>query len=107
MKRGDIVAAVLPADLGKPRPALILQSDYFADLESVTVIPLTSTINDAPLLRLNLEASAGTGLKKPSQLMIDKVTTIRRSRIRNVIGAVDDRTMVRVNRAVALFVGLA
>jgi mRNA interferase MazF len=86
---------------------LILQSDYFADLESVTVIPLTSTINDAPLLRLNLEASAGTGLKKPSQLMIDKVTTIRRSRIRNVIGAVDDRTMVRVNRAVALFVGLA
>jgi mRNA interferase MazF len=86
---------------------LILQSDYFADLESVTVIPLTSTINDAPLLRLNLEPSAGTGLKKPSQLMIDKVTTIRRSRIRNVIGAVDDRTMVRVNRAVALFVGLA
>jgi mRNA interferase MazF len=86
---------------------LILQSDYFADLESVTVIPLTSTINDAPLLRLNLEPSAGTGLKKPSQLMIDKVTTIRRSIIRNVIGAVDDRTMVRVNRAVALFVGLA
>jgi len=71
------------------------------------VIPLTATINDAPLLRLNLEPSAGTGLKKPSQLMIDKVTTIRRSRIRNVIGAVDDRTMVRVNRAVALFVGLA
>ena len=85
---------------------MILQSDYFADLESVTVIPLTSTINDAPLLRLNLEPSAGTGLKKPSQLMIDKVTTIRRSRIRNVIGAVDDRTMVRVKRAVALFVGL-
>lgn len=107
MKRGDIVAAVLPAELGKPRPALILQSDYFAELESVTVIPLTSTLKDAPLLRLTIEPSAGTGLKKPSQLMIDKITTIRRGRVGETIGAIDDRTMVRVNRAVALFVGLA
>lgn len=107
MKRGDIVAAVLPAELGKPRPALILQSDYFAELESVTVIPLTSTLKDAPLLRLTIEPSAGTGLKKPSQLMIDKITTIRRARVGETIGAIDDRTMVRVNRAVALFVGLA
>lgn len=107
MKRGDVVTAVLPAELGKPRPALVLQSDFFADLESVTVVPLTSTLKDAPLLRLTIDASEETGLKKPSQLMIDKMTTIRRSRVWEVIGTIDDRTMVRVNRAVALFVGLA
>jgi mRNA interferase MazF len=73
VKRGDIVTAVLPSELGKPRPVLILQSDYFADLESVTVIPLTSVIKDAPLLRLTIEPSELTGLRKPSQLMIDKI----------------------------------
>jgi mRNA interferase MazF len=106
MKRGDIVTAVLPSELGKPRPVLILQSDYFADLESVTVIPLTSVIKDAPLLRLTIEPSQLTGLRKPSQLMIDKISTIRRSRLGGAIGSVDSRTMVRVKRAVALFVGL-
>lgn len=107
MKRGDIVTAVLPADLGKPRPVLVLQSDYFSALETVTVIPLTSTVKEAPLLRLSIEPTEETGLQKPSQLMIDKISTIRRSRLGNAIGVLDDRTMVRVNRAVALFVGLA
>ena len=106
VKRGDIVTAVLPSELGKPRPVLILQSDYFSDLESVTVIPLTSVIKDAPLLRLTIEPSELTGLRKPSQLMIDKISTIRRSRLGAAIGSVDSRTMVRVKRAVALFVGL-
>jgi mRNA interferase MazF len=66
MKRGDIVTAVLPADLGKPRPVLVLQSDYFSALETVTVIPLTSTVKEAPLLRLSIEPTEEKGLQKPS-----------------------------------------
>jgi mRNA interferase MazF len=106
MKRGDLVTVTLPAELGKPRPALIIQSDYFQDLETLTVIPLTSTLQAAPLFRLTIEPTRENGLQKSSQLMIDKAMTLRRSRVGQIIGRVDRSTLVRTNRAIAMFFGI-
>ena len=108
MKRGDVVVVTLPGDYGKPRPALIIQSDLFNETHaSITVVPVTSTIVDAPLFRLTLEPSRGNGLRSLSQLMIDKVTTVSRTRITQSIGRLEDDLMVRVSRALALWVGIA
>ena len=108
MKRGDVVVVTLPGDYGKPRPALIIQSDLFNETHaSITVVPVTSTIVDAPLFRLTVEPSRGNGLRSLSQLMIDKVTTVSRTRITQSIGRLEDDLMVRVSRALALWVGIA
>ncbi|MGH8227052.1 MAG: type II toxin-antitoxin system PemK/MazF family toxin [Steroidobacteraceae bacterium] len=106
MQRGDLVVVSLPGDYGKPRPALIVQSDQFAEHPSITVLPLTSYLVDAPLLRIPI-GPEGSGLERPSQIQVDKPQTVRRERIGAVIGRVDDATMVAVNRAMALFLGLA
>ncbi len=98
----------LSGDYGKPRPALIVQSDLFNETHaSVTLAPVTSSIVDAPLFRLTLEPAAGTGLRSVSQIMIDKVTTLKRDKIGKIVGRVDDETMLRVHRAIALWFGLA
>jgi mRNA interferase MazF len=82
LKRGDLVVVALPGDYGKPRPALIVQADLFNETHaSVTVVPVTSTLVDAPLFRLTVEPSPGNGLRSPSQLMVDKVTTVSRARV--------------------------
>ena len=108
LKRGDVVVVALPGDYGKPRPALIIQSDLFNETHaSITVVPVTSTIVDAPLFRLTVEPSRGNGLRSLSQLMIDKVTTVSRARITQSIGRLEDDLMVRVSRALALWVGIA
>jgi mRNA interferase MazF len=108
VNRGDVVVVALSGDYGKPRPALILQSDLFNETHpSVTVAPVTSTVVDAPLFRLTLEPAAETGLRSVSQVMIDKVTTVKRDRVGRRIGRVGDATMLRVNRAIALWFGLA
>lgn len=107
MKRGDLVTVALQGDYGKPRPALVLQSDLFADLISVTVLPITSEARDAPLLRIPVEPSESNGLRQRSEIMIDKVQTISRAKLGDVFGRLDDRTMLMVNRSLALFLGLA
>lgn len=108
LKRGDVVVVALAGDYGKPRPALIIQSDLFNETHaSITVVPVTSTIVDAPLFRLTVEPSRGNGLRSLSQLMIDKVTTVSRTRITQSIGRLEDDLMVRVSRALALWVGIA
>lgn len=107
MKRGDFVVVALSGDYGKPRPALVLQSDLFDEHPSVTVAPVTSTIVNAPLFRLTIEASAVTGLRAVSQVMVDKVTTVRRDRIARTIGHAPDDLMPRVGRALALWLGVA
>ncbi len=108
MKRGDVVVVALSGDYGKPRPALVVQSDLFNETHaSVSVAPVTSTIIDAPLFRLTLEPSSETGLRSVSQIMIDKMTTVRRDKVGRRIGRLGDETMVRVNRAIALWFGLA
>lgn len=107
MMRGDIVTVALPGDFGKPRPALIVQSDLFAAHPSVTVLPITSEMRDAPLFRLALPADDATGLQRPSQIMVDKIQTLRRTRIGRVLGRIDQRTMMSVHRALAVFLGFA
>ncbi|MGE0222738.1 MAG: type II toxin-antitoxin system PemK/MazF family toxin [Acetobacteraceae bacterium] len=104
MKRGDLVVVSLPGDYGKPRPALIIQSDLFAEHPSVTLLPITSHLVDAPLLRIDI--GPRQGLDRPSQIQIDKPHTIRRERIGQVIGGLDPLTMVGVTRALAVFLGL-
>lgn len=97
----------LQGDYGKPRPALIIQADHFTGLGSVVVLPLTSTIIDAPLLRLTLEPSAENGLWRPSQIMLDKLMTVKADKAGPAFGRVDDTVMVSVNRSLALILGLA
>lgn len=108
MKRGDVVVVALSGDDGKPRPALVVQSDLFKDTHaSVTVAPVTSTIVDAPLFRVTVEPSADTGLQAVSQIMIDKISAVKRERLGRAIGRLDDETMLRVSRALVLWFGIA
>lgn len=108
IRRGDIALAAAPGDYGKPRPVLIVQSDLFATLPSFTVCPLTSHLRpDAPLLRLTIGATPETGLRLPSQIAIDKMTTLPRERVGAIIGKASDETMLQVTRALAVFLGIA
>ena len=108
MKRGDVVTVALPGDYGKPRPAVVVQADHFNDTHaSITVVPVTSTLVNAPLFRLAVEPSAHNGLRALSQVMVDKLTSVRRERIGIVIGALEPETLTRVNRALALWLGIA
>ena len=107
MKRGDLATVALQGDLGKPRPALVIQSDLFSDHPSVAVLPVTSTLHAAPLFRIGIEPNASNGLRQLSQVMVDKMQAVPRSRVGPVFGRVDDETMLAVNRALAVFLGLA
>lgn len=106
MRRGDLVTVALQGDQGKPRPALVIQADLFADLPAVTLLPITGTLIDAPLLRIAVEPSPFNGLGKRSQIMIDKPQTPPRGKIGSVIGQLDDETLLAVNRALAVFLGI-
>ena len=107
MKRGDLVTVALQGDYGKPRPALVIQSDQFLGTASVVVLPITSTLVDAPLLRLTVEPNTGNGLRAPSQIMLDKPMTVKADKIGSAFGSLDDVVMVSVSRSLALFLGLA
>lgn len=107
MKRGDLVAVAIQGDYGKPRPALVVQSDLFNETHaSITVVPVTSTIVDTPLFRVTVEPSRENGLRTISQIMVDKVTTVRRQRLGQTIGRLEEDAMVRVSRALALWFGM-
>lgn len=101
------MTVALQGDHGKPRPALIVQSDQFTASTHVAVLLLTSFQVDAPLLRVAIAATAETGLTGPSSAMLDQITTAPRGKIGAVIGHLDDATMLMVNRALAVFLGLA
>jgi mRNA interferase MazF len=107
MKRGDVILVALKGDDGKPRPALIVQSDCFDALASLTVLPITSTLHDAPLLRVRLAATTGNGLDRPSDAMVDKIQSIPQDQVTATIGCLDEATMLEVTRTLALFLGIA
>jgi mRNA interferase MazF len=108
VKRGDIVLAVARGDYGKPRPAVIVQSDLFNTTHaSLLVCLLTTEIIDAPLFRLDVAPTLNNGLRETSQIMVDKLLALPRERVRDRIGTVDDETMLGLNRALALMLGLA
>ena len=107
MRRGDLVTVALQGDLGKPWPALVIQSDLFGAHPSVTVLPITSTHHDAPLLRITVQPDAANGLHAVSQVMLDKPQSVPRDRLGPVFGHANDETMLAVNRALAVFLGFA
>jgi mRNA interferase MazF len=107
LRRGEIWTVAGGGDYaGKPRPALILQDDRF-DTDSVTVCLFTTDATEAPLFRLEIEPSAANGLDATSRLMIDKITTVHRRRLGSKLGGMADADLVRVNRAVVVFLGIA
>lgn len=106
MKRGDIVTVALSGDYGKPRPALIIQSDIFSETNSVTVLPLTTHFIDAPLFRVSIEPTENNGLTHTSQAMVDKLLTTPREKIGKVIGFLEKKAIIEIERALALFIGI-
>ena len=108
MKRGEVWTAAGGADYaGKPRPVVIVQDDRFDATTSVTICAFTSDPTDAPLLRVAVEASATNGLRTTSRLMVDKITTIPKAKLGNRVGTLADADMVRLKRAMLVFLGLA
>jgi len=97
----------MQGDFGKPRPALVIQADLFAAHSSVTVLPVTSTIVNAPLLRISIQPNSENGLQKPSQIMIDKALTVKRDKIGQAFGYVGADTLVEIERCLAVFLGIA
>jgi len=103
VKRGDLVTIALPGDFGKPRPALIIQSDQFDETATVTVLLLSGTLVDAPLIRTTIEPTTTNGLRKRSQVMVDKAMSVKRDKVGGAIGHLDAEAIVAVTRALAVF----
>ena len=105
MRRGDIVTVSGGVYARKPRPALVVQDDRFDATESVTICPFTSTEVDAPLLRVPVTADEDNGLLTDSFLMVDKITTVRRSNVGTVLGRLETATLVEFERRLLVFLG--
>jgi mRNA interferase MazF len=107
VKRGDLVTIALAGDFGKPRPALVIQSDQFDETGTVTVLLVTGTLVDAPLIRTTIEPTSANGLKKRSQVMVDKAMSVKRDKIGATIGHLESEEMLAVTRALAVFFAIA
>ncbi|MGQ0546402.1 MAG: type II toxin-antitoxin system PemK/MazF family toxin [Betaproteobacteria bacterium] len=106
LKRGGDVVVALQGDYGKPRPAVVVQSDLFDAHSSVAILPLTSEILAAPLFRITVDPAAGNGLRVRSQVMVDKPYTVAKDKIGGRIGRLDEQTMLQVNRSMMVWLGL-
>jgi mRNA interferase MazF len=108
MRRGDVVTVAAAGDYGKPRPAVIVQTDAFPETHaSIVICQLTSELVEAPDFRITIEPSENNGLRARSQIMADKPVTVRRARIGRSIGRLDDGDVGRLNIALAFVMGLA
>ena len=108
MRRGDIWTVSGGKDYtGKPRPAAIVQDDTFDATDSITICAFTTDPTDAPLFRLPVEPSERNGLRATSRLMVDKITSVPKSKVGVLIGRLDEEDVVRLNQAVLVFLGLA
>jgi mRNA interferase MazF len=107
VKRGEIWTVADGFYASKPRSAVIVQEELFSETASVTVVPLTTTFADAPLLRIRVPASELSGLERDSDLMVDKLTTVRRSSVQTRVGRLATDQLAEVERALMTFLGLA
>jgi mRNA interferase MazF len=108
MKRGEIWTVAGGKDYtGKPRPVVIVQDDSFDATDSITICAFTSDQTEAPLLRLPVKPNEQNGLRAESRLIVDKITTVRKAKIGEKIGRMDDDDIVCLNRAMMVFLGLA
>lgn len=101
------MTVALNGDFGKPRPALVIQSDLLAEADSVLICLLTSTIRAAPYYRFSVPAGAKSGLHDDSQVMVDKIMAVRRARCGAVIGRLEDEALAELGRLLAVMIGLA
>jgi mRNA interferase MazF len=107
VRRGELVTVAMTGDFGKPRPAPVIQYDRFDQTGSVTVLLLSGTLVDAPLIRLTIEPTVENGLRNPSQVMVDKSMTVKRDKLGPPFGRIDDEAMLSVTRSLVVFFGLA
>lgn len=108
MRRGEVwTAAGTGAYVGKPRPVVIVQDDSFDATDSITVCAFTTEETDAPLFRLLVDPTEMNGLRASCRLMVDKMTTVPKAKLGAQIGRLDDRDVLRLNRAIVVFLGLA
>jgi mRNA interferase MazF len=108
MRRGDIWTVSGGKDYaGKPRPVVIVQDDSFDATDSITICAFTSDPTEAPLFRLPVEPNERNGLRSASRLMVDKITTVPKSKVGERMGRLEDEDVVRLNQAVLVFLGLA
>ncbi len=106
MRRGDIVTVAGGVSANKPRPALVVQDDRFDATDSLTICPLTTAEVDAPLLRVPVAADEGNGLGHDSYLILDKLTTVRRSNVGTVLGRLEATALVEFERRLLVFLGI-
>ena len=107
ISRGDVVTIALQGDYGKPRPALVIQADLFNPTHpTLTILPITSDLRDVPLFRLTVDPTPLNGLRKISQIMVDKLMTVQREKIGQRVGRVDRETLMRVDRALMVWLGM-
>lgn len=108
VKRGDVVLVVVPSELGRPRPGVVVKADEFNDaLSTVFVCPISSDLQEGLPLRPVLEAKPSNGLRIRSQIMTDKMIALRQDRVRRVIGHIDKETSEHIDRALLVVLGLA
>ena len=100
------MTVAFPGDVSKPRPALIVQADRFEQTGTVTVLLISATLADAPLIRIDVPPTAVNGFAKPSQIMIYKAMSVRRDRIGTAFGRLEASSMIEVSRALAVFLGI-
>lgn len=106
--RGCVVTVALPGDYGKPRPALVIQADRFNVVhDSIVICLFSSNQTQHPVARIEVSPNAGNGLRKPSHIQIDKILTVPAQKIGEIIGTVDEQIMLQVNRALAVWLGIA
>jgi mRNA interferase MazF len=106
-ERGDVVLCVLSGDFGKPRPAVVVQSNLFNPSHaSITVCPLTTHLVDAPLFRLSISPSQTNGLHADSQIMVDKLTSIKAEKVREAVGKLTKTQIARLDEAMKLWLAL-
>lgn len=106
-RRADVVTVALRGELGKPRPALVVQADWAIGVETLIVALMTTDLQDAPLYRYSLEPTAANGLRQPSQVQIDKIVAVPLPRIGESLGRIEPAQMSDVSRLLAAIIGLA
>lgn len=106
MRRGDLITIAIAGDFGKPRPALVVQADPFDRTGTVVVLLISSTLVDAPLIRPTVQPSPANGLRQTSQVMVDKMISVKRDRAGEPFGRLEDEILLSVTRSMAVFLGI-
>lgn len=107
MRRGEIWTVSGGVYASKPRPAVIVQDNRFDATNAVAVCPLSTTLRDAPLTRVLVEPTEANGLMQPSEVMVDRITTVRRAHVGEQLGELSKQDLVRIDRSLVVFLGIA